>query len=83
MSMARRLQLAAVRLVIANIGVDYAGRLSAHLPPALRLRLAHSIPIASKNDQVMAWASSELSLIETPDSCHSAYRRDQSRQTLN
>jgi endonuclease len=32
-----QLQLAAVRLVIAKCSVDYAGRLSAHLPPALRL----------------------------------------------
>jgi endonuclease len=32
-----RLQLAPVRLVIARCSVDYAGRLSAHLPPALRL----------------------------------------------
>ncbi len=31
------LQLALVRLVIARCSVNYAGRLSAHLPPALRL----------------------------------------------
>jgi hypothetical protein len=32
-----RLQLAPVRLVIARCSVDYVGRLTAHLPPALRL----------------------------------------------
>jgi len=32
-----QLQLAAVRLVIAKCSVDYAGRLSAHLPLAMRL----------------------------------------------
>src|SRR5215471_2254637 len=31
------LELAAVRLVIARCSVDYVGRLSAHLPSALRL----------------------------------------------
>jgi endonuclease len=34
---AAALQLAAVRLVIARCSVDYAGRLSAHLPSATRL----------------------------------------------
>ena len=34
---ARRLQLGSVRLVIARCSVDYAGRLSAHLPMATRL----------------------------------------------
>jgi len=34
---AAQLQLAAVRLVIAKCSVDYAGRLSAHLPLAMRL----------------------------------------------
>ena len=29
--------MALVRLVIARCSVDYAGRLSAHLPPAIRL----------------------------------------------
>src|SRR6266581_2335796 len=33
----RPLQLASVRLVIARCSVDYAGRLTAHLPSALRL----------------------------------------------
>jgi endonuclease len=34
---AAALELASVRLVIARCSVTYAGRLSAHLPPALRL----------------------------------------------
>ena len=36
-SAAAGLLLALVRLVIARCSVDYAGRLNAHLPPALRL----------------------------------------------
>src|SRR5258708_25266777 len=36
-SIAKALQLAPVRLVIARCSVDYAGRLTARLPSALRL----------------------------------------------
>ena len=35
----RAVRVAAVRLVIARCSVDYVGRLTAHLPPALRLLL--------------------------------------------
>src|SRR5712691_8238172 len=69
---AARLQLALVRLVIARCSVDYAGRLSAHLPPALRLLIVKadgSVLVHSDGGSYkpLNWMSPPCRLAESPD----------------
>jgi RecB family endonuclease NucS len=65
------LQLAAVRLVIARCSVDYVGRLSAHLPSALRLLIVKadgSVLVHSDGGSYkpLNWMSPPCRLEESP-----------------
>jgi RecB family endonuclease NucS len=65
------IELAPVRLVIARCSVDYAGRLSAHLPPALRLLIVKadgSVLVHSDGGSYkpLNWMSPPCRLTEEP-----------------
>jgi endonuclease len=65
------LQLALVRLVIARCSVDYAGRLAAHLPSALRLLIVKadgSVLVHSDGGSYkpLNWMSPPCRLVEQP-----------------
>ena len=66
------LQLAPVRLVIARCSVDYSGRLTAHLPSALRLLIVKadgSVLVHSDGGSYkpLNWMSPPCRLAEEPD----------------
>jgi endonuclease len=63
--------LASVRIVIARCSVDYAGRLTAHLPPALRLLIVKadgSVLVHSDGGSYkpLNWMSPPCRLVEQP-----------------
>lgn len=64
-----------MRLVIATCSVDYAGRLSAHLPMATRLLLVKadgsvSIHADDRAYKPLNWMSPPCTLVETTDETH-------------
>ena len=61
-----------MRLVIARCSVDYAGRLTAHLPPALRLLIVKadgSVLVHSDGGSYkpLNWMSPPCRVVEEPD----------------